>query len=63
MNEILVIELKIPWRYDLGWSTDEINRQRIKWAKNCIEEAPAIEATLLQAVTAGGIEKFNYDLL
>ena len=54
MNEILVIELKIPWRYDLGWDQKDINKYRIEFAKFCIEDTACIEATLVKAVVAVG---------
>ena len=63
MNEILVVELKIPWRYDLSWENDEIDERRIEWLKQCVEDACATEAILVRAETGVGKEEYGVDLL
>ena len=64
MRELLVIELKIPWRYDLGWKETEVNSRRIEWLKDCIEDTSAIEATFIKAhVGTKHEEHYNLNLI
>lgn len=62
MNEILVIELKIPWRYDLGWDGDFIKSQRIEFIKSCIQDTAAVEATFTKADTVQGVIEYNHKI-
>lgn len=62
MNEHLVVEIVIPWRYDLGWDEDYINENRIKCVKDSIAETGAIEATFKKAILGVGEEEYNIKL-
>ncbi len=59
MNQLLVIEIKVPHRVDFGWDDDITDLSRKEQSRLSALGADAVDATLLRIETVAGDEKIE----